>query len=337
MKILVTGAAGFIGGNLCRELAARGQVDEVIGLDDLSTGNPANLIGTGTTLVTGSILDADLVQDLVDRADAVVHLAARPSVPRSLQDPMATHEANATGSLRVLEACRRRSVYAIVASSSSVYGSVDAPLKHEDLATRPLSPYAASKLAAEAYLLAYQAAFGLPGLAMRFFNVYGPLQSAGHTYAAVIPTFVDAALRGEPLVIYGDGKQARDFTFVGTVVRVLADAVLDGVTSAEPVNLAFGTRTTVAELARRVAAAVGVPADVRHAPARPGDVRDSQAAGDRLRTLFPRATPAELGEGLRQTVAWLREQSTVGAPGPGATAVMRPLRSRPASTAGPAH
>jgi UDP-glucose 4-epimerase len=337
MKILVTGAAGFIGGNLCRELAARGQVDEVIGLDDLSTGNPANLIGTGTTLVTGSILDADLVQDLVDRADAVVHLAARPSVPRSLQDPMATHEANATGSLRVLEACRRRSVYAIVASSSSVYGSVDAPLKHEDLATRPLSPYAASKLAAEAYLLAYQAAFGLPGLAMRFFNVYGPLQSAGHAYAAVIPTFVDAALRGEPLVIYGDGKQARDFTFVGTVVRVLADAVLDGVTSPEPVNLAFGTRTTVGELARRVAAAVGMPADVRHGPARPGDVRDSQAAGVRLRTLFPRATPTELGEGLRQTVAWLREQSAVGASGPGATAVMRPLRSRPASTAEPAH
>lgn len=196
MKILITGAAGFIGANLCRELAARPDVEEIVGLDDLSTGDPGNLSGIETDLVIGSVIDQELVQQLVDRVDAVVHLAARPSVPRSLLDPMASHEANATGTLRVLEACRRRSAYVIVASSSSVYGSVNAPRKHEDLATRPLSPYAGSKLAAEAYLLAYQAAFGLPGLALRFFNVYGPLQAAGHAYAAVIPTFVDAALRG---------------------------------------------------------------------------------------------------------------------------------------------
>ena len=130
---------------------------------------------------------------------------------------MASHEANATGSLCVLEACRRRSVYVVVASSSSVYGSVNAPRKHEDLATRPLSPYAASKLAAEAYLLAYQAAFGLPGLALRFFNVYGPLQTAGHAYAAVIPAFIDSAMRSKPLIIHGDGRQTRDFTFVDRV------------------------------------------------------------------------------------------------------------------------
>ena len=219
---------------------------------------------------------------------------------------MASHEANATGSLRVLEACRRRSVYVVAASSSSVYGSINAPRKHEDLATRPLSPYAASKLAAEAYLLAHQASFGLPGLALRFFNVYGPLQPAGHAYAAVIPTFVDAALRGQPLVIYGDGQQVRDFTFVGTVVSVLADAVLGKVTSAEPVNLAFGTRTSIADLAQRVVAAVGGPADVRYAPARPGDVRDSQAVSDRLYRLFPDASPTRLDEGLEQTVAWFR-------------------------------
>jgi UDP-glucose 4-epimerase len=311
MRVLVTGAAGFIGANLCRELAARPDVSDVTGLDDLSTGDPANLRGTGTTLVTGSVLDQKLVQELVDEADAVVHLAARPSVPRSLQDPMASHQANATGSLSVLEACRRRPVYVVAASSSSVYGSVSAPLKHEDLATRPLSPYAASKLAAEAYLLAYRSSFGLPGLALRFFNVYGPLQSAGHAYAAVIPTFVDAALRGEPLVIHGDGQQARDFTFVGTVVSVLADAVLGGVTSAEPVNLAFGTRTSVADLAQRVVAAVGVPAEIRHAPARPGDVRDSQADSGRLGRLFPHAVPTALDEGLKQTVAWFQGQRAV--------------------------
>jgi UDP-glucose 4-epimerase len=307
MRILITGAAGFIGANLCRELAKRPDVEEIVGLDDLSTGDPGNLSGIETDLVIGSVTDQELVQQLVDRVDAVVHLAARPSVPRSLLDPMASHEANATGTLRVLEACRRRSAYVIVASSSSVYGSVNAPRKHEDLATRPLSPYAASKLATEAYLLAYQAAFRLPGLALRFFNVYGPLQAAGHAYAAVIPTFVDAALHGEPLVIHGDGQQVRDFTFVGAVVSVLADAVLGRVASPEPVNLAFGTRTTITDLARRVAAAVGVAADVRYDPPRAGDVRDSQAESNRLRALFPGAAPTDLNEGLKRTVAWFRE------------------------------
>lgn len=314
MRVLVTGAAGFIGANLCRELTRRPDVEQVIGLDDLSTGDPVNLSGTETDLVTGSVLDKELVQDLADGVDAVVHLAARPSVPQSLLDPMASHESNATGSLCVLEACRQRSIYVIAASSSSVYGAVDAPRKHEDLATRPLSPYAASKLSAESYLLAYQAAFGLPGLALRFFNVYGPLQAAGHAYAAVIPTFVDAALRGEPLIIYGDGEQVRDFTFVGAVVNVLADAVLGKVTSAEPVNLAFGTRTTISDLARRITAAVGVAADVRHAPVRAGDVRDSQAASNRLRELFPDATPTDLDEGLKRTVAWFREHQGHGGP-----------------------
>lgn len=307
MRVLVTGAAGFIGANLCRELEVRPDVEQVIGLDDLSSGDPANLGETETDLVVGSVVDQKLVQGLVDRVDAVVHLAARASVPESLLDPIASHEINATGSLCVLEACRRRAIYVVAASSSAVYGDIQAPRKHENLATRPLSPYAASKVAAEAYLLAYQAAFGLPSLALRFFNVYGPLQAAGHAYAAVIPAFVDAALRGRPLVIYGDGEQVRDFTFVGAVVSVLVDAVLNAVTSAEPVNLAFGTRTTINDLARHVIEAVGVPTDVRHAPPRAADVRDSQAASSLLRELFPNASPTDLNEGLERTVAWFRE------------------------------
>lgn len=306
MRVLVTGAAGFIGANLCRELVTRPKVTEVVGLDNLSTGYASNLEQAGVDLVTGSILDRRVLQDLVDRVDVVVHLAARPSVPRSLQDPVASHEANATGSLYVLEACRARSVHVIAASSSSVYGSVAALPKHEDLATRPLSPYAASKLAGEAYLLAYQAAFGLPALALRFFNVYGPRQTAEHAYAAAVPTFIDAALRGEPLLIHGDGQQTRDFTFVGTVVNVLADAVLGRVTSPEPVNLAFGSRITIVELARRVAAAVSLPVEIQHGPARPGDVRDSQAACGRLRELFPAVTAVALDEGLKRTVAWFQ-------------------------------
>lgn len=312
MRVLVTGAAGFIGANLCRELMSRPDIKEVTGLDNLSTGYAANLDRTGVNLVVGSILDRKLLGEVVGGCDAVVHLAARPSVPRSLQDPVASHEANVSGSLAVLEACRREAVYVVAASSSSVYGAVATLPKHEDLAPRPLSPYAASKLAAESYLLAYQAAFGLPALALRFFNVYGPLQAAGHAYAAVIPAFIDAALQGEPLVINGDGQQTRDFTFVGTVVGVLADAVCRQVTSPDPVNLAFGTRTPVIELARRITELVGAPATIEHRPARTGDVRDSQADCSRLRVLFPEIEPVALDEGLERTVRWFRRSH----PGP---------------------
>jgi UDP-glucose 4-epimerase len=306
MRVLVTGGAGFIGANLCRELAARPEVDRVVALDDLSTGHAENLDGSGAVLAEASILDSAMLARLVAEADAVVHLAARPSVPRSLADPVASHDVNATGTVRVLEACRREAVHVVAASSSSVYGSVTALPKHEDLPTRPLSPYGASKLATEAYVLAYGASFGLPSLAFRFFNVYGPLQPAGHAYAAVVPTFIDAAMRGEPLLVHGDGHQTRDFTFVGTVTGVLADAVLRRVTSDEPVNLAFGTRVSVLELTRRLSMVLGTPVEVRHGPPRAGDVRDSQAADDRLRRLFPDAVTVPLEEGLRRTVAWFR-------------------------------
>jgi UDP-glucose 4-epimerase len=264
-------------------------------------------------LVRASILDMDVLAKLVTGADTVVHLAARPSVPRSLAAPLASHDVNATGTIRVLEACRRSSAHVVVASSSSVYGAVPELPKHEDLATRPLSPYGASKLATEAYALAYGASFGLPVLALRFFNVYGPLQPAGHAYAAVIPAFIDAALHGDPLLVHGDGGQTRDFTFVGTVAGVLADAVLRRVTSPEPVNLAFGTRVSVLELTRRLSSALGEPVAVRHGPPRAGDVRDSQAADGRLRRLFPGVTAVPLDTGLERTVAWFREQPAYAA------------------------
>ncbi len=305
MKIVVTGGAGFIGANLCRELAERAETDSVVALDDLSTGSAANLAGSGVELVEGSILDRTVLDRIVGAADAVVHLAARPSVPRSLADPIATHEVNATGTVRVLEACRTRSTPLIVASSSSVYGSTAQLPKHENLPTVPLSPYAASKLATEAYALAYGAAFGLPVLAFRFFNVYGPLQPADHAYAAVVPAFIDAALRGRALRIYGDGTQTRDFTYVGTVARVLADAAIKGMTSAMPVNLAFGTRTSLLELVRRLSQVLGRPLEVEHEPPRRGDVHDSQASNDLLRRMFPAIEPVGLDDGLRQTAQWL--------------------------------
>ncbi|MFC4606810.1 NAD-dependent epimerase/dehydratase family protein [Streptomyces maoxianensis] len=306
MNVLVTGGAGFIGANLCQELASRPAVGKVIALDDLSTGSAANLAGTDVELIEGSILDPDLLESVVAKADAVVHLAARPSVPRSLADPVASHNVNATGTVYVLEACRHRHIPVVAASSSSVYGAVSVLPKHEELPTQPLSPYAASKLATESYVLAYGASFDLRVLAFRFFNVYGPLQSAGHAYAAVIPAFIDALLRGRPLRIFGDGLQTRDFTYVGTVVRVLADAVLSKVTYPSPVNLAFGTRVPLIDLAQQLEEIVGSPADIRHEEARAGDVRHSQAADGLLRGLFPDVDQVSLPRGLAETVRWFR-------------------------------
>jgi UDP-glucose 4-epimerase len=306
VRVVVTGGAGFIGANLCRELVARPEVDEVVALDDLSSGFAGNLDGVATELVEGSILDRALLADVVADAASVVHLAARPSVPRSLLDPVASHEVNATGTLYVLEAARAAGAHVVVASSSSVYGNTETLPKHEDLPTRPLSPYGVSKLATEGYALAYQASFGLPTLAFRFFNVYGPRQAAGHAYAAVVPSFIDAALRGEPVTVYGDGRQTRDFTYVGTVSRVLADAACRQVTAPAPVNLAFGTRSSLLDLLTLLEDVLGSPVQRRHEEPRAGDVRDSQASAQALVGLFPDVSAVQLERGLRDTVAWFR-------------------------------
>ncbi|MEU8278441.1 NAD-dependent epimerase/dehydratase family protein [Microbispora bryophytorum] len=309
MRVLVTGGAGFIGANLCRTLTTRPEVESLTVLDDLSSGDPANLADVGADLVIGSILDRDLLAELVPRATHVMHLAARPSVPRSVKDPLASHAVNATGTLHVLEACRATRPHVTLASSSSVYGDCAEPFKHEDLPARPLSPYGASKLATEAYALAYAASYGLPVLPFRFFNVYGPLQPAGHAYAAVIPAFVSAALAGRPVPIHGDGRQARDFTYVGSVADVLADAAAREVTSATPVNLAFGTRVSLLDLKDALAAVLGRPVEAEFLPPRAGDIRESQASARLLLDRFPGVLPVPLEEGLRLTVTWFEKTS----------------------------
>ncbi len=308
MKVVVTGGAGFIGANLCRALCSDPGVGRVVALDDLSTGRRSNLDSLDRVeLVEGSILDPVLLDSLFEDADAVVHLAARPSVPRSLADPMASHLTNATGTMEVLEAARRGGrPHVVVASSSSVYGANPALPKREDMAAMPVSPYAASKLAAESAALAYGRSFDLPVLAFRFFNVFGPLQDADHAYAAVVPAFVASALRGEPLPVHGDGSQTRDFTYVGTVASVLAGTVTRRVTNPGPVNLAFGTRVSLLELIDVLEKVLGQPLERRHTTSRPGDVRDSQADQTRLRSLFPDIEPVGLEEGLRATVEWFR-------------------------------
>jgi UDP-glucose 4-epimerase len=306
--VVVTGGAGFIGANLCRALKAAG-VEQVVVIDDLSSGSLDNLVGIDVEMVHGSILDRALLADAFAGAQSVVHLAARPSVPRSLEDPISSHEVNTTGTAYVLEAAREVGAHVVVASSSSVYGSTVGLPKHEDLPSRPLSPYGASKLATESYTLAWGHSFGLPVLAFRFFNVYGPLQSADHAYAAVIPAFVDAALAGRPLPIYGDGGQTRDFTYVGTVCGVLTTAVLRGTSSLEPVNLAFGTRVSLLELVDALGDVIGQPLQIDFRPARVGDIRDSQASNGRLRELFPDTHEVPLLDGLTQTVRWFRARA----------------------------
>ena len=312
MRVLVTGGAGFIGGNLCRELLHRPEVDAVSVIDDLSTGYENNLRGLDIQFTAGSILDDDALRRAVADTDSIVHLAARPSVPKSLQDPLASHEANASGTVRVLEAARSTGAHVVVASSSSVYGDTPVLPKHEDLVTRPLSPYGASKLAAESYALAYGESFGIPTLAFRFFNVYGPLQSAGHAYAAVIPAFVESALKHRPVTIYGDGLQTRDFTYVGTVTDVIASAVVGKVHAPAPVNLAFGTRSTLLEVLDLIEGILGQAVARHHAEPRAGDIRDSQASSARLQALFPDAVPAPLEAGLRETIAWFRDSRDAG-------------------------
>lgn len=303
MRLLITGGAGFIGSNLAR-LALANDVEVTI-LDDLSTGYRQNIHDLDLKFIEGSILDVDAVRKSLVGVDSVIHLAALGSVPRSILDPMASHAVNATGTLTVLDEARQAGVkHFVVSSSSSVYGMNPALPKSEREWVRPMSPYAVSKLATEQYVLAYQQSYGMETLAFRFFNVYGPGQKAGHAYAAVIPVFIDALLGGQPLPINGDGSHSRDFTYVGTVCRVLLDAATRRVSNPEPVNLAFGSNTTLTELVETIGQVTGRATQVEHLNARPGDVKHSQADNAVLRSLFPEVQPVPLEQGIAETVAW---------------------------------
>jgi UDP-glucose 4-epimerase len=307
MRVVVTGGAGFIGANLCRVLSRHPDVTDVVAFDDLSTGFADNVEGVpGVALVVGSILDDDALCRAVDGADAIVHLAARPSVPLSIADPVATNQVNVTGTLAVLEAARSANTYVVVASSSAIYGDSAVSPKHEQLAPTPLSPYGVSKVATEQYAIAYQHSFGVPTLALRFFNVYGPLQPAGHAYAAVVPALISAAIQRRPLPIFGDGNQIRDFVFVDTVANVLATAVTRRVVSATPVNLASGVATDLNELVRTLGKLFDYPLSVEHLPARTGDIIESTADQRAFRECFSDIVPDDLSTGLARTVEWFR-------------------------------
>lgn len=303
MRVVVTGGAGFIGANLAKQLLADG--DDVVVLDDLSTGSRHNLEDLDVTFHEGSILDRAALDRAFAGAEAIVHLAALVSVPWSVEDPVENHARNATGTLEVLMAARRAGVdYVAVASSAAVYGANPELPKHERMAVAPMTPYAVSKVATEEYAIAFAYCYGMRTIAFRFFNVFGPLQPADHAYAAVIPAFVDAAVAGRALPLEGDGSQTRDFIYVGTVARVLADAVHRGVTHTEPVNLALGGRTSLTELIAEIERGLGRSVEIDRKPARVGDVPHSQADASSLRSLFPDVEPVPITQGLGETVRW---------------------------------
>jgi UDP-glucose 4-epimerase len=306
---LVTGGAGFIGSHVARRLVELGHAVRVV--DNLSTGSRDNLrdVADHLELITGDVQDPAVCARAVDGVDIVFHLAALGSVPRSLTDAWGSHDANVNATVRLLEACRHGGVRRIVySSSSSVYGDTPTLPKVETLEPLPRSPYAASKLSGEQYTLAYARAGLVEGVALRYFNVFGPRQSPKGPYAAVIPLFLSAALRGTPAVVFGDGEQTRDFTFIDNVVTANLLAAFGPAERVNgwAVNVGAGDRTSLNQLLQLVREVSGVDVPAEHRPPRAGDVRDSLAGMERARTVLGYEPDVSLAEGLRVTWEWMR-------------------------------
>ena len=313
MGVLITGGAGFIGSNLCRSLAAARESVRI--LDDLSTGSRANLsdLNGAVDLMVGDVRNPWTVRRAMDGIDVVFHLAALPTVARSMADPHRSHDVNVTGTLNVLQAAREEEVRVLVyASSSSIYGDTPTLPKHEGMDPTPRSPYAASKLAGEAYCRAFHHAFGLPTVSLRFFNVFGPRQDPGSEYAAVIPRFATLMMEGRPPVIFGDGAQSRDFTFVANAVQACILAAEAGPDAAgEAMNVGCGQQITLVGLVAVMNRLLGTSIEPLHTDSRPGDVRHSRADLSKAQRLLGYQPLVDLDEGLAQTLGWLSERRSL--------------------------
>jgi UDP-glucose 4-epimerase len=306
-RFLVTGGAGFIGSNLVHALVARGE--EVVVLDDFSTGRRKNLAGLDGkfTLVEGDVRDARAVDRAMAGCDFVLHEAALPSVPRSVEAPLESNAVNVDGTLAVLEAARRTGVKRVVfAASSSAYGETPTLPKVETMPPLPLSPYAAAKLAGEHYMRAYHASYGLETVSLRYFNVFGPNQNPASQYAAVIPRFVTAALTEKAPTIYGDGLQSRDFCHIDNVIEANLLATTAPGAAGEVFNIACGERITLLDVISLLATIVGKPIRPIHEPARAGDIKHSLADIERARAILGYRVKVDFEAGLRRTVEWYR-------------------------------
>ena len=311
-KAVVTGGAGFIGSHLADELAKQGY--HVVILDDLSTGKKENIAGLlnqdNVEFVEGNITDLPMLRKLFQCVDYIFHQAAIPSVPRSIKNPLASHEANLTGTLNVLLAARDNGVKKVIyASSSSVYGDIPTLPKREDMIPNPQSPYAVTKLAGEYYCHVFRQAYALPTACLRYFNVYGPRQDPNSQYAAVIPRFIKRVSQGSSPIIFGDGEQTRDFTFIKDVVQaniLAAESNASGI-----FNIGKDERTTINQLAELIIRLIGNNIKPIHEEPRPGDIRHSLADISRARA-FTYNPKYSLEEGLTETISslqhWLQYQ-----------------------------
>ena len=314
-RALVTGGSGFIGSHVATRLLTSGW--DVVVLDSFATGRRSNLdaIAADIEVIEGDVASLDHIRAAVHDCEAVFHQAALPSVPRSIADPVATHEANATGTLNVLVAAREAQARRVVmASSSSVYGSVPDLPKRESMPTLPISPYAVSKLAAESYCRAWFDLYGLETVALRYFNVFGPRQDPLSEYAAVVPRFIAALRNGTAPVIYGDGEQSRDFTFVQNVVDANMAALDAPAAPGGVYNIACGSSVTLNELVAELRTQMDVPVDAIHGEPRAGEVLHSLADISRARADLGYAPSVGLAEGLRATIeAFASEDVAVAA------------------------
>lgn len=312
-RIAVTGGAGFVGSNLVERLILNNY--DVVVVDDLSTGLLSNIENLNCSFHKVSITNVLSLKNAISDCDAIFHLAARGSVPRSIKNPTATHEVNASGTLNVLEIARETGAHVIFSSSSSVYGRNTQLPKDESMWLGPLTPYAASKLAAESYVQAYGSAYAVPVTLLRFFNVFGPRQRPDHEYAAVIPKWIWLAMNDQPIEVYGDGKTSRDFTYIDTVLDVAMNALEHTITPDGAVNVAFGNRILLNDVILQLRRHFP-NIDVKTKGDRPGDVRDSQNSPLYVKSLFPDIEPKPFDMALEETINWLKVFGETVANGP---------------------